>query len=231
MSNNQETKETWIEQFCKQKGNEFFCEVEESFINDSFNLTGISSMVGNNFRDALRKIKGQQTKKELDQEQKIAFDKDTIILYGLIHARYIITSRGLDAMAEKFRNGEFGKCPNFFCKNQPCLPVGLSEKPGQDQLKLFCPKCQDIYYPKLRRHTKIDGAYFGPTFAHLLLFSNSDLNPNQIEQKYIPKIFGFAIHPSAKNSIRKRHKRSQNRNNQNKKNNEEKEVKNNEEKK
>ena len=30
--------ETWIEWFCEQSGNEFLCEVDRRYIEDSFNL-------------------------------------------------------------------------------------------------------------------------------------------------------------------------------------------------
>jgi casein kinase II subunit beta len=35
----------WIPWFITLKGNEFFCEVEESFVQDSFNLTGLTSQI------------------------------------------------------------------------------------------------------------------------------------------------------------------------------------------
>lgn len=40
-----EDEAPWISWFINIRGNDFFCEVEESFIQDDFNLTGLSSQV------------------------------------------------------------------------------------------------------------------------------------------------------------------------------------------
>jgi casein kinase II subunit beta len=37
----------WISWFLSSKGNEYFCEVEEDYILDRFNLTGLNNEVSN----------------------------------------------------------------------------------------------------------------------------------------------------------------------------------------
>jgi len=160
------------------------------------------------------------------------------MLYGLIHARYIVTARGLGAMLEKFKNVDFGRCPrcvrgwgfnaavdrlagqmhphidnltptknhprppnnSVMCEGQPCLAVGTSDLPGQATVKIFCPKCEDIYYPRIDYQCSIDGAFFGSTFPHLLLMTYPMYRPPRSADAYTPRVFGFKLHPSAYSS-------------------------------
>lgn len=44
-SGSEEGVPSWIAWFCSLRGNEFFCEIEEDFIQDDFNLSGLSGQV------------------------------------------------------------------------------------------------------------------------------------------------------------------------------------------
>lgn len=89
-------------------------------------------------------------------------------LYGLIHARYITTPEGLAIMRERYLAGRFGNCPRVMCEKQNVLPIAISEDLKIARVKVYCPRCKDIYSPK-KKSADADGAYFGTSFPHLLL--------------------------------------------------------------
>lgn len=96
------------------------------------------------------------------------------------------------------------------CSGQPVLPVGLKDEIGADTVKIFCPKCQCVYHPPVVRHrgslrevsgnAGVDGASFGTTFPHLFLMTFSNLVPDPLpgDSVYIPRVFGFRVHSSAR---------------------------------
>lgn len=138
-----EDEQSWISWFCSLKGNEFFCEVDEEYIQDDFNLSGLSSMVPY-YDYALDLILDVESPNDdmLTEQQHELVESAAEMLYGLIHARYILTSRGMVAMLEKYKQCHFGRCPRVYCNNHPCLPVGTSDVFRTATVKIFCPKCE-----------------------------------------------------------------------------------------
>ncbi|GAB4834655.1 casein kinase 2 regulatory subunit [Ancistrocladus abbreviatus] len=186
---------SWISWFCNLRGNEFFCEVDDDYIQDDFNLCGLSSQVPY-YDYALDLILDVESSHGdmFTEEQNELVESAAEMLYGLIHARYVLTSKGMAAMLEKYKNYDFGRCPRVYCCGQPCLPVGQSDIPRSSTVKIHCPKCEDIYYPRSKYQGNIDGAYFGTTFPHLFLMTYPHLKPQKPSQSYIPRVFGFKIH-------------------------------------
>ncbi|KAL2478303.1 Casein kinase II subunit beta [Forsythia ovata] len=128
------------------------------------------------------------------EEQNELVESAAEMLYGLIHVRYILTSKGMAAMLEKYKNYDFGRCPRVYCCGQPCLPVGQSDIQHSSTVKIYCPKCEDIYYPRSKYQGNIDGAYFGTTFPHLFLMTYGHLKPQKPTQSYTQRVFGFKLH-------------------------------------
>jgi len=180
--------DSWIDWFLSLEGNEFFCEVPRSYITDNFNLYGLRSQIAG-FTDALETILDSCPSDSDDSSDTAAAE-----LYGLIHARYIITARGMDQMYRKYLEEEFGICPRAYCDGQPVLPIGLRDDIGLDHVYVFCPKCEEIYSPSPRSEDLelVDGACFGSTFAHLFIMQYN-VHPPKPVRNYTPRIYGYKV--------------------------------------
>ncbi|KAE8734490.1 Casein kinase II subunit beta [Hibiscus syriacus] len=140
---------SWISWFCNLRGSEFFCEVDDGYIQDDFNRCGLSSQVPYYDYALVLILDVESSHGDMfTEEQNELVESAAEMLYGLIHVRYILTSKGMSAMLEKYKNYDFGRCPRVYCSGQHCLPVGQSDIPRSSTVKIYCPKCEDIYYPR-----------------------------------------------------------------------------------
>lgn len=94
-----EVDTSWIAWFCGIRGNEFFCEVDEEYVHDEFNLTGLQQEVPyyDYALDLILDVDSPNSD-QLSEEQQETVDAAAELLYGLVHARYILTAKGLQAM-------------------------------------------------------------------------------------------------------------------------------------
>lgn len=54
-------------------------------------------------------------------------------------------------------------------------------------MKLYCPKCMDVYTPKSSRHHHTDGAYFGTGFPHMLFMVHPEYRPKRPANQFVPR--------------------------------------------
>ncbi|KAI9849534.1 MAG: casein kinase 2 regulatory subunit [Sclerophora amabilis] len=185
----------WRDWFISSRGNEYFCEIDEEYLLDRFNLTGLNTEV-QYYQYALDLVT-DVFDLDCDEDMREQIEKSARHLYGLVHARYIVTTRGLAKMLEKYKKGDFGKCPRVMCEHHPLLPMGLSDNPNVKTVKLYCAKCEDLYNPKSSRHAAIDGAYFGTSFHNILFQVYPALIPKKTQRRYEPRVYGFKVHAAA----------------------------------
>ncbi|KAG5190323.1 casein kinase II, regulatory subunit [Tribonema minus] len=199
-------EDSWVQWFCSLQGHEMFCEVDRSYIEDGFNLYGLRQYVPN-ITECLDIILDRVGPEDSDEDLL----QSSYMLYGLIHARYIITTNGLEAMRKKHAMQDFGCCPRMLCRASAVVPIGMRDEPKLEGVKLFCPSCQDVYAPwaPSSPQAQLDGAYFGTTFAHLFCMTYEITAPTA-KELYVPRIFGFRIHREASSTdTRQRRRRRQ----------------------
>ncbi|XP_044779500.1 suppressor-of-stellate-like protein [Drosophila simulans] len=184
-SNEPKVDASWIGWFVGKTGNEFVCRVPIKFIKNKLNLAGLEYLE-DTLNVVLEPLFDRSVASVSGHEEK---------LYGMIHANYIMTERGVEDMRLKYERGDFGVCPKFYCKGQKALPVGLSDGWGHSTVKIYCPSCRDVFKPRSR--PKLDGGMFGTSFPHLFFMELPMLRPQPPVEKYVPRLHGFRLHESA----------------------------------
>ncbi|KAF4746913.1 casein kinase 2 regulatory subunit, partial [Perkinsus olseni] len=205
---------TWIEWFCNAKGNEYFIQVDEDYIRDSFNLTDLRDVVPY-YDIALNTILDLEERSyigRLNDSRSSVIENSTKLLYGLIQARFLITNRGLEALHDKFTAFTYGMCPNVDCESarQAVLPIGC-DQPKVSTVKLYCPRCNEIYYPTPQQSklASLDGAFFGSSAAHMFMMMYPHFQSSTTARPYEPTVYGFKVHYSVRDMIRQLYKERQ----------------------
>ena len=188
----------WVPWFCGVPGHEFFVEVDEEYINDNFNLYGLRNRI-QYYDHALEMILMPEAPDEDDLQDADFLEvyRDAQDLYGLIHARFIVSPRGLHQMRYQFEKGVFGTCPRVLCNKQRVLPIGCSDELRVSRVKTFCPSCEQPFVTK-SKYSDVDGAYFGTSFPHIfqLTFPDHESLARKPVVPFAPRIFGFKLHDS-----------------------------------
>jgi hypothetical protein len=173
------------------------------------------------YKVALRQILADDDKGNSNSTLPSAYtpfqiQKAAEVLYTMVHARYVSSPRGLDTVHRMFKRNIdvgiepiFGRCCRVHCKGMPLLPVGISDKydiggkgGASRKAMRYCPSCDEVFY---MWESKVDGAAWGTSFAHLFLMAQgSEVFPRASKASAISKIrqptrkiFGFRIHPAA----------------------------------
>lgn len=181
----------WKEDFLKQPENSWFCDIPDDYIIESFNLTGLEDKFSY-FDQELQVLVNKKSITKLADSIRETVWNELPILYGSIHARFIISPDGINQVKEKYNRREYGFCPRISCNKEPLLPIGITSELKKNRVKGFCPKCRSVYRPN--PVVEIDGGFFGPNCPHILV-EELNLRGKYREYKpYVRSAFGYHVY-------------------------------------
>ena len=194
----------WITKFRKRPGNEWLEEIDRDFLRDYTNLTGLDEEVCY-MSHGLHIIMSDGLYLDSNGNGKIRTKTEgkhleaAEMLYSLAHARYMLTNKGLEKVFKKYKEGFYGPCPRYYCEKTTVLPIGMSDKLGQGDVKTYCPSCEDVYHTEPPCTELADGACFGTSLPQMFFMAYPALHPSPTLGHYEAKLFGFKIHCSVQN--------------------------------
>ncbi|KAF7459201.1 casein kinase ii regulatory subunit protein [Cryptosporidium felis] len=194
-SDSDESENGWVHWYCGLREHYFFIVIPSEYTRDTFNLYGLRQYFPKNYDSLIELILSSNIPDEDDLADPALQDlhREAGELYGLIHARYITTPRGLQVMKQKYDKGCFGKCPRVLCNGYKVLPVGITNELRSRRVRVYCPNCQEAYDPRNVNLIDIDGAFFGTSFPHIFLQVYPEYISTSCPEPYYPKIFGFRV--------------------------------------
>ena len=196
------TSSGWITKFRKRNGNEWLEEIDPDFLRDHTNFTGLDEEICY-LSHGLHIIQSEGLYLDSNGNSQIRTKSEgkhleaAEMLYSLVHARYMLTNKGLEKVFNKYKEGFYGSCPRYYCEKTKVLPIGMSDKFSHGDVKVYCPSCEDVYHSELPGNEHSDGACFGTSLPQMFFMAYPALHPSPTLGHYIPKAFGFKIHSSA----------------------------------
>jgi casein kinase II subunit beta len=175
----------WLDRILSKSGYEYLCRVDDDFLRDKFNLASLEREIPDFKRTYESLLSSREPASDLVQS--------CLSLYGLVHARYIITPNGMTKMHSKIVGGQYGICPRILCRGTKLIPVGLSDQIGVSGVKLYCPLCEDLYNPKSDKHSSLDGAFFGSSFHLMFLMTYTNGFTSNSYTPFVQKVYGFNV--------------------------------------
>lgn len=189
-------KQTWIDWFLSKPENQLFVRIDDDYIHNIYNFYGIKQKISNfqaSYELLLKNYVPPWHASTQLESQIFVLEQQTAHLYGLLHARYLNTSEGMERIYQKYVKKEFPYCPRILCKKITCIPFGISNDMCEYPVKMFCPNCSDIYNIKNSIFSKVDGSFFGNSWIPIFLKKYSHIIPSKKARVHVPKIFGFEI--------------------------------------
>ncbi|XP_019096159.1 PREDICTED: casein kinase II subunit beta-3-like, partial [Camelina sativa] len=141
---------SWISWFCNLRGNDFFCEVDEDYIQDDFNLCGLSGQVPY-YDNALNPVLDAES----SNSEMFTKEQNERVESGLIHVCYILTTKknGCNDNSINWRN--------WFREESTQLVQAWMDSLDQDWLQSVLnrpePKLTLIYNPRKKKTTTAMG--------------------------------------------------------------------------
>ncbi|KAH0791363.1 Casein kinase II regulatory subunit family protein [Histomonas meleagridis] len=187
----------WVNQICRIQP--WLVEVDLCFITSP---KIVNAIVGDKmlFKAAMEIITDRHNNKNFWDiknpnflENLRTINLEAIRIYSLIHAKFIVTNKGLKLMKKKINSGIYGKCPRFLCKGNNLIPFGKSSEPEQNQVELYCTSCNDGYRCEDKKGSKLDGSFFGPKFPKAYIRKYRTQKQNSCEN-IKPTIYGFRLY-------------------------------------
>ncbi|KAK8898861.1 hypothetical protein M9Y10_001153 [Tritrichomonas musculus] len=189
-------RQTWIDWFLSQPENQLFVRIDDDYLRNIYNFYGIKQKISNfqaSYELILKNYVPPWHANTQLESQVFVLEQQTAHLYGLLHARYLLTLEGMEKIYQKYIRNEFPHCPRVLCRKIGCLPFGVSNNMSEYPVKMFCPNCNDVYNVKDPIFSKVDGSFFGNSWIPLFLKKYRHIIPSNKARAHVPKIFGFDV--------------------------------------